>query len=321
MSYDDYKAQMTRNQERFLEVEGSVELSGEDVAYFKALPKPLNVVVLAEDWCGDVVANLPVLHHLAEASGKLNLSIFFRDQNLDIMDQYLKEGQFRSIPVFVFFDENFHELGHWIERPAKMTELTQEVRRNLFATDPELSGFSPTTSPSELPEEVRLLLGQKMTAFRAEKRNFSDSEVVREIRELVKGGAQAKPNVIPVNATAPTWQMSTRPPTEQPVKVSITYCAECGYEPQTLGLASALMIEFRDDLAAIEIIPWHDGMFDVVVDGELVHSMLRDGGFPENEIILNAVRNRLGVVPVRLGASWRLKMNQIATATSLLRSF
>ena len=86
-----------------------------------------------------------------------------------------------------------------------------------------------------------------------------------------------------------------RPPSEHPVKVSITYCAHCGYEPQTIALATALMNEFRDDLAALEIIPWHDGTFDVVVDGELVHSMMRDGGFPENEVIAVAIRNRLGV--------------------------
>jgi selenoprotein W-related protein len=78
--------------------------------------------------------------------------------------------------------------------------------------------------------------------------------------------------------------------------VSITYCAECGYEPQTLALTSALMIEFRADIASIELIPWHDGMFDVVVDGELVHSMMRDGGFPDNATITNAIRNRLGLL-------------------------
>ena len=27
----------------------------------------------------------------------------------------------------------------------------------------------------------------------------------------------------------------------KPVKVTITYCAECGYEPQTLALTDALM--------------------------------------------------------------------------------
>ncbi len=79
---------------------------------------------------------------------------------------------------------------------------------------------------------------------------------------------------------------------KKPVKVKITYCAECGYEPQTLALTSALMMAFAGDLASIELIPWHDGAFDVVIDGELVHSMYRDGGFPEHDLIIRAVRER-----------------------------
>lgn len=296
MSYSDYKSQMTRNQERFLENEGSLEISKADLAFFRALPKPLNVLVLAEDWCGDVIANLPVLGRLAADSGKLNLSVFLRDQHLDIMDQYLKDGQFRSIPVFVFFDENFQEIGHWIERPAKMYALTQEVRAKFFASDPDLAGFSPTTPPSELPEEVRVRLSQTMAEFRAEKRSFSDAEVIREIRALLSQGVlQKQSSPVSVTSTSPSWQKSTRKPSHQPAKVTITYCAECGYEPQTLSLVSALMYEFRDQIASIELIPWDEGMFDVEVDGELVHSMVRDGGFPENELIFAAVRGHAGV--------------------------
>lgn len=296
MSYEAYRGQMTRNQERFADTERTVELPADEVAFFMRLAHSLNVLVLAEDWCGDVIANLPVLGRLAEATGKLTIRVFLRDQNLDIMDQYLKEGQFRSIPVFVLFDENFRELGHWIERPASMTKLVQDVRVKRFASDPELAGLSPSTSPSELPEEARLRLTQALSAFRAEKRPFSDAEVMRGLREIITGAAASQESVIPVAVNGkPAWKQATRPPAEQPVKVSITYCAECGYEPQTISLTSALMMEFRADIASIEIIPWHDGMFDVVVDGELVHSMMRDGGFPENETILHAVHNRLGV--------------------------
>jgi len=80
---------------------------------------------------------------------------------------------------------------------------------------------------------------------------------------------------------------------KRPVKVTITYCAECGYEPQTLGLAGALMREFQHELSSIEIIPWYEGSFDVSVQGELVHSMYRDGGFPDDETIAQAVRAHL----------------------------
>jgi selenoprotein W-related protein len=77
------------------------------------------------------------------------------------------------------------------------------------------------------------------------------------------------------------------------IKVTITYCAECGYEPQTLSLAEALMKAFGHQLAAIELVPWYEGSFDVKVGSNLVHSMYRDGGFPENEKIVQAVRTEL----------------------------
>ena len=76
----------------------------------------------------------------------------------------------------------------------------------------------------------------------------------------------------------------------RPIKVTIAYCSECGYEPQTLALAEALMKQFRHELSEIELVPWYDGAFDVTVDGELVFSMLRDGGFPEHRLVIEAVR-------------------------------
>jgi len=85
--------------------------------------------------------------------------------------------------------------------------------------------------------------------------------------------------------------------TGKPVKVKITYCAECGYEPQALDLTKALMYEFGAQLSAIELIPWESGTFDVSVDGGLVHSMKRDGGFPQHASVKSAVRSRLVSTP------------------------
>jgi len=77
------------------------------------------------------------------------------------------------------------------------------------------------------------------------------------------------------------------------VKVTITYCAECGYEPQTLALTETLMKTFAHQLTAIELVPWYEGSFDVAVGGTVVHSMYREGGFPDNSTIVAAVKKQL----------------------------
>ncbi|MBF6589118.1 MAG: thioredoxin family protein [Ktedonobacterales bacterium] len=189
MTYDDFKAQMTRNQERFAANERHLTLDPEDVAVFKRLPRPLDVLVLAEDWCGDVIDNLPILGRLAAESGKLNLRVFLRDTHLDLIDQYLNDGQFRSIPVFVFFDESFHELGRFIERPASVTARVASLRRDLSARHPEFG--SPDMPVSQLAEETRVRLMEAMASAREGARAANTQDVVRALREIVES-AQAQ---------------------------------------------------------------------------------------------------------------------------------
>lgn len=81
---------------------------------------------------------------------------------------------------------------------------------------------------------------------------------------------------------------------QRPVKVSISYCLECGYQPYAFKLAESLLNEFQLMLSGVELVPWTGGAFDVRVNGDLVHSMYRDGGFPENETVFGAVRERMG---------------------------
>jgi Thioredoxin len=185
MSYDEYKAQMTRNREQFERNEQNLELPADDLAVFKSLPRPLRVLALAEDWCGDVVANLPILGRLAKESGRLDVRVLLRDQEpgTQVMDQYLNQGQFRSIPVFVFLDEGFNELGVWIERPKSVTRLRAERMSELYAQHP---GWGPQSTPiAELPEDIRLQVQQATQRMRQETAPFANREVVRELRELV----------------------------------------------------------------------------------------------------------------------------------------
>ncbi len=188
MTYNAFKAQMTRNQERFQANEQALVLDPADVAVFSNLPRPLDVLVLAEDWCGDVINNLPILGRLAAESGKLNVRIFLRDQNLDLMDQYLNQGQFRSIPVFVFFDEQFNELGRFIERPASVTERNAQIQREVYAEHPEFG--SPDVPVTQLPEDLRLQVMQATAERREASRAANNQDVVSALRQIVEA-AQA----------------------------------------------------------------------------------------------------------------------------------
>jgi len=183
LTYDAFKAAMSRNKERFAQNESRVVLDPETVKVFKGLPKTLRVLVLAEDWCGDVVANLPILGRLAKEVGTLDVRVFYRDQNLDLMERWLNQGKYQSIPVFVVFDENFRELGHWIERPASVTERRAQERKRIFAAHPEFG--SPDAPVDQLPEEVRTRLQAELQKMRDEMVPFANAEVQRELRELV----------------------------------------------------------------------------------------------------------------------------------------
>ena len=182
-SYEDFKAGMTRNREAIEASESAVRLDPADVAFFRGLPKPLKVVAIAEGWCGDVVANLPVLATLAEACGTLDVRVFDKSKHPDLIARYRNKGTFESMPVFVFFDEAFDEVGVFIERPASVTARRAELRLKIYEAEPAFG--SSDQPPADLPDDVRASLMVAIRKMRAEIKPWADGEVVRELREIV----------------------------------------------------------------------------------------------------------------------------------------
>ena len=85
--------------------------------------RKLKVLVITEDWCGDALVGFPALARLVEDAPDVEMRVFLRDANPDVMDQYLKKGIYRTIPVIVFFDEQMNELARFMERQDVVTEL------------------------------------------------------------------------------------------------------------------------------------------------------------------------------------------------------
>jgi thioredoxin family protein len=121
-----YLGQMRMNRERFVQFMERAEVDGVTLT---TPGRALKVLVITEDWCGDSLYQFPVLARLAEGNPDVELRVFLRDQNPDVMNQFLKRGLYRTIPVFAFFDEQMNELARFIERPASPGEpLAQHLR-------------------------------------------------------------------------------------------------------------------------------------------------------------------------------------------------
>ncbi len=119
MTVHQYIDQMSMNQARFVAALDSVAIAAGDVGVLERFAAARRILVITEDWCGAAIASLPFVVKLVEKAPRIEMRIFLRDANPDLMDQYLKNGLYRSIPVFVFFDEDMNELARFIEqRPS-----------------------------------------------------------------------------------------------------------------------------------------------------------------------------------------------------------
>ncbi len=134
MTWGRWLEQIARNKDKFEYNYNETELSPEDAQAFRELVAkpngPARVLALGEDWCPDVFRGLPVMVRIAEAAG-MELRIFPRDQNLDIMGEFLNQGEHQSIPTFVFYTPGHRYICHWIERPA-LANQEMHLLRQIF---------------------------------------------------------------------------------------------------------------------------------------------------------------------------------------------
>jgi hypothetical protein len=131
MTFQQYLDQMGTNKEKFVQFLSEVKVRPEDRAAFASRKDKLNVLVITEDWCGDALYNLPVLAKMVEGAPNVEMRVFLRDRNPELMSQYLNQGLYKSIPVFVFFDAQMKELARFVERPPAATEYMEKKQLEL----------------------------------------------------------------------------------------------------------------------------------------------------------------------------------------------
>jgi thiol-disulfide isomerase/thioredoxin len=119
LSFEEWlkTAESDKNREAMERVLADQEIEPHIRALLSALSRPVYVVAIAEDWCGDVRRHVPVLQRLAQAAPNLGVRYIRREQHKDVFVRFLTNGG-EAIPKFVFLSDQFVECGNWGPMPA-----------------------------------------------------------------------------------------------------------------------------------------------------------------------------------------------------------
>jgi hypothetical protein len=115
------------NNHRMDRIEKNMVLSKDLSDVISSIKGKYNFLVISEGWCGDAAQILPVFDRIVEESKrKFQMKIILRDENLELMDNYLTNGG-RAIPVLLILDENKNPvLPKWGPRPQVVQNLLKQ---------------------------------------------------------------------------------------------------------------------------------------------------------------------------------------------------
>ncbi len=124
--------------------------------------KKITWLVITESWCGDAAHVIPVLNKIAELSENIELKLVFRDENDDLMNQFLTNGG-KSIAKLIMIDEiSGKVIGTFGPRPSEATKLVNDYKAEHGQLTPEfkqiLQGWYNTDKGQGVVKDIVALL-------------------------------------------------------------------------------------------------------------------------------------------------------------------
>lgn len=175
LSPDEFVNSMTKNKEEFQKWYDSFTWgSDEQEQFFQSLSfrDDLRCLIIAADWCGDVVRNVPAVFRALEPT-EMPVEVLKIEEHTDLIDQFLTFGA-RSIPKVIFADTGGHVLGHWGPRPAYVQEPMAAFKKEY--TDPNAEGYEE--AKKEVYAQIKERYGDDADYQRL---------IVEELKELLSG--------------------------------------------------------------------------------------------------------------------------------------
>jgi len=104
------------------------QLSDDQISRLEKITPNFQVLTISEGWCGDASQILPIVDIIFKQLG-VEHKIVFRDENLELMDEFLTHGA-RSIPIVIGVDKEGNEIFRFGPRPVYGMELLKKNKEN-----------------------------------------------------------------------------------------------------------------------------------------------------------------------------------------------
>ena len=124
------------NNSRMKRLDKTTKISDETAQEIQKLATPQTWLVLTEGWCGDAAQNLPVINKIAALNENIQLKLVLRDENLELMDDFLTNGG-RAIPKLIALDADNNVLNSWGPRPTIAKKMVADYKATHGSLDPQ----------------------------------------------------------------------------------------------------------------------------------------------------------------------------------------
>ena len=125
------------NHSRMKRLDKTVKIPDDVREKFESFEGDQTWLVLTESWCGDAAQSMPAMNKLAELAPNIDLKVVQRDENLELMSQFLTNGS-QSIPKLIVVDNSTGEvLQTWGPRPTIATQMVNDFKEKHGALTPQ----------------------------------------------------------------------------------------------------------------------------------------------------------------------------------------
>ena len=125
------------NDQRMKRLDKTIKIDADSDSKIKEVDQKITWLVLTESWCGDAAQTIPVMNKIAGLNKNISLRLVLRDENLELMEQFLSNGAM-AIPKLISIDDATGRIiGEWGSRPSTATNMVLDYKKKHGNLTPE----------------------------------------------------------------------------------------------------------------------------------------------------------------------------------------